>query len=257
MSRRSLLSRSAVITGAALAASLPIPRALAAPGPASRVLVNPAYRKGSYRVPPHLRDALRRAKTRQKRVMTGQVSRNGWPTERAADAGGSVFTRPVPGVPLAGVAVRMGDTETVLVHVVRRFHYEIDTLRSGDVVGWRSPSAVRASRSESNQASGTAVRIRPDHYPPGAKGGFYPLQVMVIRDILAELEGVVRWGGDDRTVDESLFYLDVPPGSPLLTGVARKIWTWGDHPGQGAGSPVDVMSPSRRRAADALAARRR
>ncbi len=73
--------------------------------------------------------------------------------------------RPVPGIPVDGVQVRMGDVETVLVHVIRRFHYEIDELRRDDVTGWRHPSKVRKGMAESNQASGTAVQVRPGSYP--------------------------------------------------------------------------------------------
>lgn len=247
MSRRSLLTRSAVITGAAIAASLP----------ASQAIATPRDSAPKYQIPSQLRDALRRAQARQKRVLSGQFSQNGWEIERVADNGGSVFTRPVPGTPLMGVAVRMGDVETVLVHVIRRFHYEIDELRKGDVIGWRSPSTVHKSLPESNQASGTAIQIRPGHYPAGSTRGFYPQQLMVIRDILAELEGVVRWGGDDLAVDEALFYLDVAPKSSLLSRVAKKIWIWNDQAGKGAGAPVDVTSPSRRAAAKAMQAQQR
>jgi hypothetical protein len=146
----------------------------------------------------------------------------------------------------------MAEVEFVLVHVVRRFHYEIDALREGDVVGWRSPTGVRKELPESNQASGTAVQIRPGHCPAGTRGNLFPLQVMVIRDILAELEGLVRWGGDDRNPAESLFFLDVPPGDSRLAEVATRIRAWQDIPDRGAGSPVDVVSTSRRSRAEAL-----
>lgn len=51
--------------------------------------------------------------------------------------------------------------------MIGRFHYEIDELRKGDVVGWRSPGTVRKGLPEGNQASGTAVRIRH----AGQRGG--------------------------------------------------------------------------------------
>lgn len=172
--------------------------------------------------------------------------------EKLVDDRGNIYTRPVPGTPLDGVAVRMGDVETVLVHLIRRFHYEIDELRRGDVVGWRSPTAVRKRLPESNQASGTAVQIRPGHYPVGTRGGFYPQQQMVIRDILAELDGVVRWGGDDHSADESLFYINVKPGDHQLLKTADKIRCWKDSAGQGAGTRVDVSSRVRRNAAVAM-----
>ncbi|MER5865327.1 twin-arginine translocation signal domain-containing protein [Kitasatospora sp. NPDC002040] len=164
----------------------------------------------------------------------GAPSKNGWPTEHSADSRGHVYTRPVPGTPVQ-VQVRIGEVETVLVHVVRRFHYEIDALRAGDVVGWRPPGSVRRELAESNLASGTAVRIRPGSYPAGARGGFYPLELLTIRAVLAECDGVVRWGGDDRVPDESLFHLDVAPDSPRLARLVEQLRAREAAPGQGAG----------------------
>lgn len=198
-------------------------------------------------------DALRRHKAEQERVYTGKPSKNGWEMEKVADDGGTIWTRPLPGTPLDGVQVRLGDIETVLIHVVRRFHYEIDELRRGDVVGWRHPSKVRKGLAESNLASGTAVRIRPGFYPSGQRGGFFPSQLVIVRDILADCEGVVRWGGDDRKPDEALFYIDVKPHDHRLAKVAGKIQGWTATPGEGAGSGVDPFQPKRRRAADRLA----
>jgi hypothetical protein len=243
MTRRTFLSRAAVISAAASLPTfgfLPSPARAAGEGDASR-----------------LQEAIRRLQKRHDRVLTGKPSRNGWEMEKVADNRGNIYTRPVPGTPLDGVQVRMGDVETILVHVIRRFHYEIDELRAGDVVGWRSPGAVRKWLAESNQASGTAVQIRPGHYPAGIRGGFFPLQEVVIRDILAELDGVVRWGGDDAHVDEALFSIDVKPGDDRLARVANRIRGWKDEPGQGAGASVDVTSRTRRAAAKAMQRRQR
>lgn len=203
-----------------------------------------------------VQDALRRYRSERDRIHTGKPSANGWEMQKATDAAGDVWTRPLPGTGMA-LAVRLGDVERVLVHVVRRFHYEIDTLRPGDVVGWRRPAEVKARRPESNHASGTAVAIRPGSYPPGARGGFFSPELTVIRDILAELRGVVRWGGDDATSDEALFYIGVPPGDPALAAVAAQIEGWRTEPGAGAGAPVDVLSTRRRSAAVALEHRQR
>ncbi|MFE5560685.1 hypothetical protein [Streptomyces sp. NPDC056544] len=101
-------------------------------------------------------------------------------------------------------------------------------------------------------ALGTAVQIRPGHYPHGARGGFHPVQTAVVRDVLAELEGVVRWGGGDSTPDESLFYLDAPPGDDRLTRVAARLRGWQEDPARGAGTHVDVQDPRRRQAAQEL-----
>ncbi|MBO0656799.1 hypothetical protein J1792_29885 [Streptomyces triculaminicus] len=186
----------------------------------------------------------------------GALSANGWRMERTVGGGG-----PVEGIGVT-VALRAGDVETVLVHVVRRFHYEIAELGEGQVVGHLAPGRVPLARAglpqppESNHASGTAVAIRPDWYPKGGRGGFFPLEMLALRDVLAECEGVVRWGGDAHERPyEALFFLDVPPGDARLARVAAKIRGGGAvRPGAG---PVDVLAPGRRAAALRLERRQR
>ncbi|MEU9731203.1 hypothetical protein [Streptomyces sp. NPDC048002] len=200
-----------------------------------------------------LKEALRRAQARHRRLRTGRPSANGWDMQKAADADGDIVTTSVAGTGLT-VQLRTGDTETVLTHVIRRFHYEVDALGVGGepnpLEGWVAPSAVRDSRRpEANQASGTAVVIRPGSYPPGVRDGFTEGQRLVVRDILADTEGVVRWGGDDRRPYEGLFYLTVSPGDADLARVAAKIRTWSEVPGAGAGVVPDVTEPTRRRRA--------
>ncbi|WP_326698139.1 hypothetical protein OG909_12790 [Streptomyces sp. NBC_01754] len=245
ISRRALLGRTSALAGAAALAAIP----------GSALLATPAYADSSYSKTPtgeEITKAYRRFQRNKAQVRTDKSSTNGWEMEKTADGGGSIASRPVPGTPLAGVGVRTGDVETVLIHVVRRFHYEISELRRGDVIGWRSPGTVRKGLPEGNQASGTAVQIRPGFYPSGTKGGFFAQELVVLRDILAELDGVVRWGGDDRHADEALFYIDVEPGASQLTEVAQRIRAWNHTPGRGAGAPVDVQATGRRTASRSL-----
>jgi hypothetical protein len=246
LSRRGFLLRAAAVTAAAAAV------------PHSQALASPAYaaEPRDYTFPKAVREGVARAEARNKRLLAGADSANGWDMETAADKGGSIATRPVPGTPVTGLQIRLGAPETVLVHLVRRFHYEIAELQPGEAVGWTAPKGLRGPAR--NLASGTAVRIRPGHYPPGAKGGYFPLELAVLRDILAELDGVVRWGGDDRTVDEALFYLAVGPDDKRLTAVAERLRAGGDRaPAEGAGTLVDVHEKGRRSAAEALARRQR
>ena len=149
------------------------------------------------------------------------------------------------------MAVRIGDVETVLLHVLRRFNYEVRTLKRGDVIGCRKPGSTIASY-KSNNASGTAVDVCPQVYPAGVKGGFFPLQLEVIRDILADCEGVVRWGGDLKPVNESHFEIAVSPSSAQLTAVADKIRGWNHVPGAGAGVLANPRDPKRLQAAQKL-----
>ena len=182
---------------------------------------------------------------------TGKRSANGWRVASDKD----VRTLRVPGTDVS-VALRGGDVAVVLVHVIRRFHYEIEALRHGEVVGFKAPRALPA-RHESNHASGTAVDIRADWYPLGAAGGLFPHQHDVLRDILAECAGTVRWGGDLTPVDEAHFHIDVPPGDARLHRVATKIRDWAEQPGRGAGVLIDPLAPARRTPALALERRQR
>lgn len=136
----------------------------------------------------------------------------------------------------ANVTLRIGEVATVLLHVAARFHYEIGTLEDGDVVGYLPLGDTRLSAAESNHSSGTAIDIKPGWYPSGARGGFFPQELAVIRDILDECEGVVQWGGDvDRAPAEGHFEIGVPPGDIRLVRVAEKIQGWNQRPGVGAG----------------------
>lgn len=182
----------------------------------------------------------------QKKLPT---STNGWTIEKQANHVSTVWTRPVAGTGLK-VDIRIGDVEAILLHVIRRFHYEAEQIQRVDLTGWRELSSLRRGLPESNLASGTAVQIRPG---ASAKGGLFPAQELVLRDILAECEGVVRWGGDDSKVDESLFYIAAGPNDVRVRKLGDQLREWGVTPGEGAGVEVNVMSPSRRSRADRLA----
>ncbi|MGK5632047.1 hypothetical protein [Streptomyces sp. URMC 123] len=175
---------------------------------------------------------------------SGGTSANGWPVLDGAP------THRIEGAGGVSVAVRDGDVAVVLLHVARRFHYEVDVLRHGDVVGHTTDRDVRQPY-ESNRLSGTAIAIRPASYPIGAAGGLFPQELVVVRDILAECEGVVAWGGDEKVAKESHFQIDVKPGDPRLTALAAKIRGWEQVPGEGAGT-VDAFAPTRRAAAQAF-----
>ncbi|MGW6523145.1 hypothetical protein [Streptomyces sp. NPDC054962] len=143
-----------------------------------------------------------------------------------------------------------GDAAAILLYVARRFAYEIDMLRTGDVHGHTSDRTVGASF-ESNCLSGTAIVIRPLYYPLGAdvqNTGMSETERIVVADILADCEGVVMWGGDLKPVKQSHFHINVKPGDPRLQRLAARIRGWNDTPGEGAGS-IDAFAPARRRVA--------
>ncbi|MFH9129722.1 hypothetical protein ACH4KC_16890 [Streptomyces griseoaurantiacus] len=189
------------------------------------------------------------------RHWSGSRSANGWPVKEGTGRPAGIAVHRVEGSN-ASVALLTGDVATVLLHVTRRFHYEIRTLGAGQVHGHTEDRTVRADQ-ESNYLSGTAVALCPDLYPAGARGGLFPHEVTVVRDILAECQAVVRWGGDDPVAPkEGHFQIDVRPGDAGLRKLAEKIEKWNRTPGEGAGT-IDAFTPRRLRAAEAMRARQR
>ncbi|MEV7087829.1 hypothetical protein AB0O07_18360 [Streptomyces sp. NPDC093085] len=169
----------------------------------------------------------------------GRVSANGWPVLASAPA------HRVQGAGALTVRLAEGDAATVLLHVLRRYCYEIDMLAQHDVAGHTTDRAVRADL-ESNRLSGTALTIREVAYPLGAPAGngMGAEQITVIEDILAECQGVVAWGGETSPLKQSHFQIDVPPGDARLRKLVARINGWSEHPGQGAGA-TDAFEPGR------------
>jgi hypothetical protein len=178
-----------------------------------------------------------------KDALTGKNSPNGWPINIDADAGGGVWTRPLVGTG-STVEIAFGDAEMILLHVARRFHYEIDTLRPHDVIGFRKPADLKGY--QLNHASGSAIDIRPGHYPIGVRGGFFPAELEAIRDILADCEGLVRWGGDFHLPDEAHFELTAPPTDARVLQLAADLRDGKTTPGVGAGVIQNPQEKSRR-----------
>lgn len=149
------------------------------------------------------------------------------------------------------VSLAEGDVATVLLYVARRFAYEIDMLRPGDVQGHTVHRTFEAGF-ESNYLSGTAVAIRPLFYPLGAQRGtgLSELEKVVVADILADCQGVIGWGGHAKPIKESHFQINVRPGDRRLARLARRIRDEDTVPGSGAGS-IDPYLPDRRRKAAA------
>lgn len=155
----------------------------------------------------------------------------------------------------SGLAVRLatGDPAVLLLHVARRYHYEIGSLRAGDLRG-HTASRLVAQPFESNHLSGTAMAIREHAYPLGVSGGLYRTELVVIRDILSELGGTVAWGGDFTPPKESHFEIALAPTHPKTKNVARTIRGWNTEPGKGAGA-TDAFAPERRTRAATFAQR--
>ncbi|MDG4770264.1 hypothetical protein [Solwaraspora sp. WMMD792] len=148
-----------------------------------------------------------------------EVSANGWRIDPAA-----IAVHRIEGS-TASVALRRGPAAGVLLHVARRWHYEIgpvDTGEGGGVAGYAADRVVRTAV-ESNYLSGTAIALHPTAYPLGGSESLWPHQEAVVRDILADCEGTVVWGGDLSPATASHFHVATRPGDRALARVAVRL----------------------------------
>ncbi|HEX6968860.1 MAG TPA: M15 family metallopeptidase [Micromonosporaceae bacterium] len=147
------------------------------------------------------------------------TSQNGWKASRDKAAIGIVSPR-VAGVDFPG-GVRGGDVATVLMYVATQFDRRVEPLHAGWCWGY-AYKQIEGSSTLSNHASGTAIDINAPDHPMGRRGTFSGKQVREIHKILAECEGVVRWGGDySGRPDEMHFEINRPPKD--VARVAAKI----------------------------------
>lgn len=131
------------------------------------------------------------------------TSQNGWPVRTS-----SADLTPLPWV--TGRVVP-GDVYAVFDYLCRRFHREVEPIDPKSSWGY-AYRAVRGQTSGfSNHASGTAIDLNAPRHPLGRSGTFTPQQATAIRRILADLNGVVRWGGNySGRKDEMHFEINAP-----------------------------------------------
>lgn len=122
------------------------------------------------------------------------TSYNGWPASRDPLAIGikpfSVAGRDFP------AGVRGGSVATVLKYVAAQIHVRVESLYTGtDKDDWGY--AYRANTNNPSQlschASGTAIDVNATSHPNGKPNTFTYAQTKVIKTILKEVSGLVRW----------------------------------------------------------------
>jgi hypothetical protein len=105
--------------------------------------------------------------------------------------------------------VRAGDVATVLFYVAQQLDARVedgDLYTAGDDWGYSFRPNTNNPSQLSCHASATAFDWNATRHSNGSKGTFSAGQVAEIRRILAEVGGVVRWGGDfTGTKDEMHF----------------------------------------------------
>lgn len=113
------------------------------------------------------------------------------------------------------------DAGWVLANLLRRFDRKVEPLNRSDTHGYNKRQ-IAGSEEYSNHASGTAVDANATKHPQGKTGTFTPEQVAEIRDLLADFDGTVKWGGDFRVLKDEMHFEIV--GTPAEVNlVARRL----------------------------------
>jgi hypothetical protein len=147
------------------------------------------------------------------------TSQNGWPADPDPTKLG-IAPCSVAGVSI-GDGLLAGPVTVALTYVARQVHLRVETLQPGQCWGYKY-RPVTGGAELSNHASGTAVDLNAPRHPLGQAGTFTSAQVEEIHRILAEVDDVVRWGGDyTGRIDEMHFEIVTDPVT--LAGVAARL----------------------------------
>jgi hypothetical protein len=135
------------------------------------------------------------------------TSQNGY-TVRTTSAG--LDRSEVAGVTFPN-GLRDDDTGYVLRYVAEQLHARVEKARAGWCWGWAYRPIRGQSTGFSNHASATAFDYNAPSHPMGKANTFTSAQRAEIRKILAEVDGVVRWGATyENRPDDMHFEIDAP-----------------------------------------------
>jgi hypothetical protein len=117
----------------------------------------------------------------------------------------------VSGVEFVGGIVDNDDVATVLGYVAEQFHERVEPLHNPGCWGFFYRANRNDASSLSNHSSGTAIDVNAPKHPNGVPTArtYSRAQVAEVHKIVAEVDRVVRWGGDyTRTVDAMHFEIN-------------------------------------------------
>jgi hypothetical protein len=158
------------------------------------------------------------------------TSYNGWlASKNPADFGG-LEALVVDGESFAP-GVRAGDVHDVFEYLATQMDLRVEPIyapgwHTADEWGYYYKPSANSPSLLSCHSSGTAIDYNATRHPNGKRGTYTAAQVATIRQILAELEGIVYWGGDawgNGTPDEMHFEIKTGVSAAAVARVAAKI----------------------------------
>ncbi len=148
------------------------------------------------------------------------TSQNGW------TASATLKTRVIE--PVKGVRLRVRDDDDVayaLGWVVAQWHKRVEpvTGKVADDWGFAYRANVNSPSSLSNHASGTAVDINATQNPNGVSltRVMTKAQAAEVREIVAEFDGALRWGGDYRSTVDAM-HVEVNVSKAKLAAAVKR-----------------------------------
>lgn len=147
----------------------------------------------------------------------------------------------IPGVDRV-IPLRDGSCGFLLVHMATWYDRNIERIDIGfDDWGW-SPRRIAGSEVWSNHASGTAMDLNSNQHPQGtpSQATFSTLEVTGIHRRLKMYRECVRWGGDFRTLVDSMHF-EINQPLNLVENRARQLCSKGS-----IGRQVLLVNPGAR-----------
>lgn len=151
------------------------------------------------------------------------TSQNGWPViDRKANPE-LIATYTVPGTEVR-LPLRVGNVATVLLYVAERWHNEVEPLHAGWCWGFAARLIRGSTTTASNHASASAIDLNAPAHPlaTAPASNFTAKQITAIRKIVADLKGVVRWGGDYSGRKDGM-HLEINAGSARVAEAVQWI----------------------------------
>jgi len=169
------------------------------------------------------------------------TSQNGWTVRLNGDEFKVVAVPPIIG------SLRAGDVATVLGYVLAQFDARVEDADKGKDDWGGNVRPIRGQSSGySNHASWTAMDVNAMLHPRGAINTFSAAEQKEIHEILDEVEGTIRWGGDYnlKIAKRDDMHFEVNVGAAALAKVAAKIKAGTIKPSGGGIKPRPPEKPT-------------